>query len=51
VRYSYDSQGRVQDITADGQSGLSDIAYLPFGLATGWSDGSGLTYTEAFDAD
>ncbi|WP_089725806.1 RHS repeat-associated core domain-containing protein [Candidatus Thiosymbion oneisti] len=51
VVYGYDGQGRIQIITADGLPVLSDIAYLPFGPATTWSDGSGLDHAEAFDTD
>jgi RHS repeat-associated protein len=41
----------VQHISADGQPVLSNIAYLPFGPATTWTDGSGLTHTETYDND
>ena len=51
VTYSYDGQGRVQHISADGLPVLSDIAYLPFGPATAWTDGSGLAHTETYDND
>ncbi|MCB2263769.1 MAG: DUF6531 domain-containing protein [Candidatus Thiosymbion ectosymbiont of Robbea hypermnestra] len=51
VTYSYDNQGRVQSISADSQPVLNNIAYLPFGPATGWTDGSGLDHTETFDTD
>ncbi len=51
VAYSYDTQGRVQGIAAGGQTVLSSIAYLPFGPATTWTDGSGLDHTEIFDTD
>jgi len=51
VSYSYDGQGRLQHITADGLPVLSDIAYLPFGPATGWTDGSGLVHTATYDSD
>ena len=51
VTYSYDGEGRVQHIAADGQPVLSAIAYLPFGPATTWTDGSGLDHTETYDSD
>jgi RHS repeat-associated protein len=51
VSYSHDGQGRVRQISADGQPVLNDIAYLPFGPATTWTDGSGLAHTETFDTD
>jgi len=51
VTYTYDAQGRVRSISADGQPVLSNIAYLPFGPASTWTDGSGLAHTETFDTD
>ncbi len=51
VAYSYDGQGRVLGITASGQPVASNIVYLPLGLATAWTDGSGLSHAKTFDAD
>ena len=51
VSYGYDTQGKVNAITANGQPIISNIAYLPFGPATSWVDGSSLSHTAVFDND
>ncbi len=56
VNYTYDSQGRVQDITATRPTEnpiniISDTEYLAFGPVKGMTYGNGLTQTLTYDQD
>ncbi len=51
IGYTYDAQGRINTITLDGQTLLSNAHYSPFGEVTGWTWGNGSSYSRALDAD
>ncbi len=56
VNYAYDSQGRVQDITATRPTEtpiniISNTEYLAFGPVKGMTYGNGLTQTLTYDQD
>lgn len=56
VNYVYDAQGRINQITtrlgsAATQTLVNNIGYLPFGPATNYVYGNGLSHTQTFDTD
>ena len=51
VLYAYDAAGRVSGTTANGQTLVSGVTYLPFGMASGWTAGNGASYLRTIDLD
>jgi YD repeat-containing protein len=52
VAYAYDAAGRVSSATLSGGATLvSGVTYLPFGMASGWTEGNGASYQRTFDQD
>ncbi|MEQ1767898.1 MAG: RHS repeat-associated core domain-containing protein, partial [Methylotenera sp.] len=51
IGYSYDTQGRVNSITLNGQYLLSNLQYQPFGIPKSWTWGNGQVYQRYFDSD
>ncbi len=51
VVYAYDAAGRVSSVTANGQTLVTGVTYVPFGMASGWTAGNGASYQRTFDLD
>ena len=51
INYGYDLQGRINSLSVDGQTALSNIQYSPFGAATDWTWGNGSSYSRPLDGD
>ncbi|WP_198291325.1 RHS repeat-associated core domain-containing protein [Methylosarcina fibrata] len=51
IVYGYDSEGRVNAISLNGQTLLTNLVYEPFGPPQSWTWVSGQTYSRTFDAD
>lgn len=55
VTYAYNNIGKVNSITATiggvSKTVISSVAYKPFGPASSWSYGNGLTQTDTYDLD
>ncbi|MGH6793857.1 MAG: RHS repeat domain-containing protein [Methylocella sp.] len=51
VAYAYDAAGRVSGVTANGQTLVSGVTYMPFGMASGWTAGNGASYQRTIDQD
>ncbi len=50
VAFAY-SQGRVSQVTVNGQVLMSGMQYAPFGPPQGWTWGNGTAYARSFDAN
>ena len=44
VAYAYDAAGRVSSVTLSGHTLVTGVSYLPFGMASGWTQGNGASY-------
>jgi RHS repeat-associated protein len=51
VSYGYDTNGRVQSVSLNGTSLISNINYQPFGAPKSWVWSNGTAYSRSFDAD
>ena len=51
VLYVYDAAGRISGVTANDQTLVAGVTYLPFGMATGWTAGNGASYQRMIDKD
>ena len=51
VAYSYDAAGKVSGLTVNGQPVVASATYLPFGIATGWTQSNGAAYSRTVDQD
>ncbi len=51
IMYAYDAAGRVSSVTKNAQTLVTGVTYLPFGMATGWTEGNGASYLRTFDLD
>ena len=51
VIYAYDAAGRVSGVTANGQTLVTGVTYMPFGMVSGWTAGNGASYRRTFDLD
>jgi YD repeat-containing protein len=51
VVYAYDAAGRVSGVTANGQTLVTGVTYMPFGMASGWTAGNGAAYRRTIDQD
>jgi len=49
--YTYDAAGRVSSVTANGHPLATGVSYLPFGRASGWTQGNGASYQRTIDLD
>ena len=51
VAYAYDAAGRVSSVTLSGHTLVTGVSYLPFGMASGWTQGNGASYRRTIDLD
>lgn len=51
IGYGYDVQGRINNLTINGQVLLNNLTYQPFGPPKSWAWSNGQAYTRSFDSD
>ncbi len=49
ITVAYDAAGQVKSLKAANQNLISGVTYQPFGAATFWQQGNGLSYSRAID--
>jgi RHS repeat-associated protein len=51
IAFSYDNDGQISGLTVNGQPVVASATYLPFGIATGWTQSNGNAYSRTIDQD